>query len=137
MFALCMGANGCQLINKLRGRHDAGTHGTTGTLLGDGGSNSPVLALPNPTVAPAPSTNMPVGFPPMPTPDVPSVQPASPLTDASAVVAPEDTGSGIAVVDAGGIPPGMDARHQRNYIRNFCKEHPGRVHPVTHVLCPM
>ena len=40
--------------------------------------------------------------------------------------------------DPGAVPTDLEGdRRRRRGIDNFCKENPGRVHPRTHVLCPM
>lgn len=128
-------ASGCQLVKKLTGRgDDAGTTRSTGsTILGDAGGPSPVIALPNPTVSPLPTQN-----PIVPTPDVavPSIPPM-PSNDGGAAANNNNGAQNptIAVVDAGAIPA-MDPRMRRRF-NNFCKEHPGQMHPVSHMLCPM
>lgn len=124
--------SGCQLVKKLTGRgNDAGTAPAT-PILGDAGGPSPVIALPNPTVSPLPTQN------PTPTPDVNPPAIATPDAAVAAPSAPDaaaEPTQGIAVVDAGGLPANEPRGHHSYF--NFCKEHPGRVHPVTHVLCPM
>jgi hypothetical protein len=129
--------SGCQLVKKLTGRgDDAGTSRSTGSpILGDAGGASPVIALPNPTVSPLPTQN-PVA---VPTPDVTVAIPPMPSTDGGGAAptppSPTPTPPAIAVVDAGAIPA-MDAR-MRHRFHNFCKEHPGQMHPLTHTLCPI
>lgn len=122
--------SGCQLVKKLTGRgNDAGST-QSAPILADAGGPSPVIALPNPTVSPLPTQN------PTPAPDVNAPAIAAPDAAApSTPDAPADPSPGIAVVDAGGVPTN-EPRGRHNYF-NYCKEHPGRVHPVTHVLCPM
>lgn len=129
-------ASGCQLVKKLTGRgDDAGSsHSTSAPILADGGGPSPVIALPNPTVSPLPTQ------PTVPTPDtagtvppVPAVPDGGPVASADAGAAP--TQPGIAVVDAGAIPA-MDPRLRRSFT-NYCKEHPGQIHPRTHLPCPI
>lgn len=137
ILALLVPLMGCQQVKKLLGRggNDAGAH-TTAAPLGDAGGGSPVIALPNPNVAPLPSTA------PM---EVPTVADAALAhEDASAVVddvvpaAPSGSTATVAVVDGGVVPTELrDPRPSRRRIDNYCKEHPGRVHPRTHVLCPM
>lgn len=123
--------SGCQLVKKLTGRgNDAGTTQAT-PILGDAGGPSPVIALPNPTVSPLPTQNPTppdINVPAIPAPDGGAAVQAAP--DASA-----EPPSGIAVVDAGAVPAN-EPRGHHNYF-NYCKEHPGRMHPVTHALCPM
>jgi hypothetical protein len=43
------------------------------------------------------------------------------------------------VVDGGAVPTDLEGgrRGRRGGVDDFCKQHPGRVHPRTHVLCPM
>lgn len=127
---------GCQLVKKLTGRNgnDAGAR-TTAAPLGDAGGASPVIALPNPTVAPLPTTAPPV--PPAPVD-------AAPMADDAGVAAAADAPAAgdapvVAVVDGGAVPTDLEGgrRHHGGLIDNYCKEHPGRVHPRTHVLCPM
>lgn len=126
---------GCQLVKKLTGRggNDAGAR-TTAAPIGDAGGASPVIALPNPTVAPLPTT-----APPVP----PAPADAPPAGDDAAVAATDASAVGdvpvVAVVDGGAVPTDLEGgrRHHGGYIDNYCKEHPGRVHPRTHVLCPM
>ncbi len=128
--------DGCQLVKKLTGRggNDAGTTTTTPILSDAGGGPSPVIALPNPTVSPLPT--QPVAIP------VPDAAPPTPpaVDDAGAApTAVADAGApannGIAVVDAGAGTAQVGGRTGHR-IDNFCKEHPGSVHPRTHVLCP-
>mgnify|MGYP003380788067 CR=1 FL=1 len=59
--ALLVPLMGCQLVKKLtgRGNNDGGSRTTTAPL-SDAGGASPVIALPNPTVAPLPTTPPPV-----------------------------------------------------------------------------
>lgn len=128
--------DGCQLVKKLTGRGESDAGATTRTtptpILGDAGGASPVIALPNPTVSPLPSQT------PTPTAAADAAVPALPTPAADAAVAVEaDAGAAptVAVVDAGAVPA-MDSRMRRRF-HNFCKEHPGQVHPLTHVLCPM
>lgn len=129
-------ASGCQLVKKLTGRgDDAGTtHSTSAPILADAGGPSPVIALPNPTVSPLPTQ------PTVPGPDNGATPPPVPSVPDGGPAAPADAGAGpaqpgIAVVDAGAIPA-MDPR-MRHRFNNFCKEHPGQMHPLTHMLCPI
>lgn len=125
-------ASSCQLVKKIMGRDDAGTRSTGAPILGDAGGPSPVIALPNPTVSPLPTQN-----PIVPTPDV-AVPAVPPMPSPDGGGAPTNNGNptpNIAVVDAGGIPA-MDPRLRRRF-NNYCKEHPGQMHPVSHLLCPM
>lgn len=129
--ALLVPLMGCQLVKKLTGRNnDAGSRTTA--VLTDAGGASPVIALPNPTVAPLPTTPPPVPPPGNDTGDaaVAAATDAAPAAGDAPVVA---------VVDGGAVPTDLEGGRRRpgNYWDNYCKDHPGRVHPRTHVLCPM
>jgi hypothetical protein len=133
--ALLVPLMGCQLVKKLtgRGNNDAGARTTTTAPLGNGSGPSPVIALPNPTVAPLPTTPPPV---PPPVPDNTADAAVAAATDA-APAAPD--APVVAVVDGGAVPTDLEGgrRGRRGGVDDFCKQHPGRVHPRTHVLCPM
>lgn len=132
--ALLVPLMGCQLVKKLTGRggNDAGSQ--TAAPLGNTGGASPVIALPNPNVAPLPTTPPPV--PPPATPDAPGAGDAGAVAVADAPAAAD--APVVAVVDGGAVPTDLEGdRRRRRGIDNFCKENPGRVHPRTHVLCPM
>jgi hypothetical protein len=131
---------GCQLVKKLTGRggDDAGsTRGTSSPILGDAGGVQPVIALPNPHITPLPTIAVPTLPMPVGAADAGAAMAATTDVGAGGTGGDGDAGGpSIAVVDAGLVEPN-DPRARRNYYRNFCKEHPGRVHPITHVLCPI
>lgn len=131
---MCASLEGCQLVKKLTGRgdNDSGTTHpiSTAPILGDASTGpSPVIALPNPNVAPLP-TQMPT-----PTPDA-DASVAVAAADVTVPTAPPTVNSptNVAVVDAG-IDPAAERGHHR--IDNYCKEHPGRMNPRTHLMCPI
>jgi hypothetical protein len=136
---------GCQLIKRLTNRgQDAGASATPTTPVTptpvpvdvDGGA----VAVPNPSVEPMPTTDD--GGAPAPATDDGGVAPA-PTAEADAGAPPspptvEDAGVAAApppVVPTVAEPtPGSP---RRRGPRNFCKDHPGRVHPETGQVCPM
>lgn len=130
--ALLVPLMGCQLVKKLTGRNnDAGSRTTA--VLTDAGGASPVIALPNPTVAPLPTT-------PPPVPPLGNEGPGDASVAAATDAAPAASDAPVvAVVDGGAVPTDLEGGRRRtgNYWDNYCKDHPGRVHPRTHVLCPM
>lgn len=135
LLALLVTLSGCQFVKKLTGRggNDAGS--STHAPLGDAGGPSPVIALPNPTVAPLPTT---APTPPSPPPDVVQATEDASLAVADAPTATPDDAPVVAVVDGGAVPTDLEGnRRRRRGLDNYCKEHPGRVHPRTHIVCPM
>jgi len=132
--ALLVPLMGCQLVKKLtgRGNNDGGSRTTTAPL-SDAGGASPVIALPNPTVAPLPTTP-----PPVPPPGNDGVGDGAVAAATDAAPSTPDDAPVVAVVDGGAVPTDLEGgRHRGGYWDNYCKDHPGRVHPRTHVLCPM
>lgn len=134
---------GCQLIKRLTNRgQDAGTTAAPTTPVTPTpvpvDSDAGEIAVPNPTVAPMPTTD---DGGALPTDDA-GVAPAPPAeVDAGAPPAPpaaEDAGMAAApppVIPTVAEPvPGTP---RRRGPRNYCKDHPGRVHPETGQVCPM
>lgn len=149
MVILCVLSSpmGCQLIKRLTNRgQDAGAATAapaTPVTPAIVDADASVVAVPNPTVAP------------MPTTDVDAAAPTMPVADAGAVAVGGDTGAADAgavamptppAVDAGAAPqptiaapaePAEPGARRNRGPRNYCKDHPGRVNPATGEVCPM